>query len=206
MTYDVLIPWADWLPGHLRACMMSLWSQTLQPDRIVIGDFGCQPLPTRDFSRYVRHVRGSPRTLWNRSAALNLAFRESSAPWVLVVDADTVLLDADLTRSLRLRAEDAAWAICTDPDGTPHENGTGGCLMVRREAWEKIGGYDEGYEGWGMEEHDFIERLKLGGFTVAPPLPAGRVLTLWHPRKTTAAMADAVLRNRARFRAKFGKD
>lgn len=35
-----------------------------------------------------------------------------------------------------------------------------GCLLwVRREAYTRVGGFDERYEGWGGEDYDFIHRL-----------------------------------------------
>lgn len=34
----------------------------------------------------------------------------------------------------------------------------GGCNMITREAFEKIGGYDERFIGWGFEDTDFFHR------------------------------------------------
>ena len=36
----------------------------------------------------------------------------------------------------------------------------GGCNMITREAFEKIGGYDKGFIGWGFEDTDFMQRSK----------------------------------------------
>lgn len=229
MTYDALIPWADWLPGHLAACAMSLDAQYGQnfapapPNAVLVGDLGRTPLTAHpDLSI----IRGLPRPLWNRSAALNLAFnadweiedigtrtdRVTPSPLVLVVDADTVLLDdhvvADLLDAMRPQghvgpSHAAAWAICMEPSGQPRPHGMGGCILVRREAWEKVGGYDEAYEGWGGEDNDFILRLEQAGYTIAEPLPAGRVLTLWHPPvPETPALTQAIVANKLRLAAR----
>ena len=37
----------------------------------------------------------------------------------------------------------------------------GCCLWVRSAAYERIGGMDERYEGWGGEDYDFLHRLDL---------------------------------------------
>jgi predicted glycosyltransferase involved in capsule biosynthesis len=37
----------------------------------------------------------------------------------------------------------------------------GGCNMITKEAFEKIGGYDERFVGWGFEDTDFMERSQL---------------------------------------------
>jgi predicted glycosyltransferase involved in capsule biosynthesis len=36
----------------------------------------------------------------------------------------------------------------------------GGCNMITREAFEKIGGYDQRFIGWGFEDTDFMQRSK----------------------------------------------
>ena len=38
----------------------------------------------------------------------------------------------------------------------------GGCNMITREAFDKIGGYDHRFIGWGFEDTDFMQRSKRG--------------------------------------------
>jgi hypothetical protein len=54
----------------------------------------------------------------------------------------------------------------------------GCCLWVRRSVFERIGGMDERYEGWGGEDHDFVYR-----FDIAAPFDSydDRLLHLTHP-------------------------
>jgi hypothetical protein len=49
---------------------------------------------------------------------------------------------------------------------------------VRRSVFERIGGMDERYEGWGGEDHDFVYR-----FDIAAPFDSydDRLLHLTHP-------------------------
>lgn len=37
----------------------------------------------------------------------------------------------------------------------------GGCVWLRRDVFESVGGMDERYEGWGREDMDFVLRLQL---------------------------------------------
>jgi hypothetical protein len=69
----------------------------------------------------------------------------------------------------------------------------GGCILVRPEAFWKIGGFDERYAGWGDEDNDFFWRL--GGADQIPSLD-GSMLHLHHPRpvmETNGVRANASL-------------
>jgi hypothetical protein len=60
----------------------------------------------------------------------------------------------------RVRRRDAR----ADPDyfrGFLLRRPPGCCVMVRSAAFERIGGMDERYEGWGGEDYDFLHRLDL---------------------------------------------
>lgn len=54
-----------------------------------------------------------------------------------------------------------------------------GALIVPRAAYDAIGGYEEGYKGWGWEDTSFLFDLnrEVGVLRLAGPL-----FHLWHPR------------------------
>jgi hypothetical protein len=61
----------------------------------------------------------------------------------------------------------------------------GACLWIRREFYERLGGLDERFQGWGGEDDDFLARMQAGGRVRRYD---DRLLHLAHPRP---AMVDA---------------
>lgn len=127
----------------------------------------------------------SPLIPFSRSAARNDAFRRSSGDVLLVADADTAFNRRQIDAGLGLLEEGAPWVICyregpgyyllteaaTDTvlalpvdaelpepppgDWTWADTSWAGMLLVSREAWEKVGGYDERFIGWGFDDNAF---------------------------------------------------
>lgn len=59
-------------------------------------------------------------------------------------------------------------AVATDTDTVPVEQPAGACLLVRREAFERIGGWDEDFEFW-YDDVDLARRLgRLGEVLYVP--------------------------------------
>ena len=72
---------------------------------------------------------------------------------------------------------------------------TGGWTIFSKRTWAEVGGYEARYTGWGSEDNDFVERLRLAGkrarFT---PRDALRLYHLPHPptsEKRTVALQYA---------------
>jgi glycosyltransferase involved in cell wall biosynthesis len=99
------------------------------------------------------------------SHARNLMFRLASGDILVNVDADNICPpgfgryiletmkegDVFLHGSKELEVKD------------PHYKGAYGRLVVSREAFYKVRGYDESMVGWGYEDDDFYNRLKNSG-------------------------------------------
>ena len=69
-----------------------------------------------------------------------------------------------------------------------------GCnLGVWREDFIRVGGFDEGFEGWGLEDTDLVLRLLRGRVRRLTLQHAEPVLHLWHKRRSGAPDHDARL-------------
>jgi N-acetylglucosaminyl-diphospho-decaprenol L-rhamnosyltransferase len=58
---------------------------------------------------------------------------------------------------------------CLDLDleaGAEVEQPAGAFLMIRRDAWQAVGGFDEGFRPVWFEDVDFLKRLRDGGYVV----------------------------------------
>ena len=63
----------------------------------------------------------------------------------------------------------------------------GGVNVVPRVLWEKVGGYDERFKGWGSEDTAFeLACRALGGYREVP----GEVYHLWHPISADRSTSD----------------
>ncbi|HUS90637.1 MAG TPA: glycosyltransferase, partial [Phycisphaerae bacterium] len=116
------------------------------------------------------------------------------------------------THCLDLIASADRWA---PGPGAPNGDGAGECrqtgkwylaasnaLSVRRRHVVRIGGWDEGFHGWGEEDMDFAYRLhRIGLSFVFPPSRLLYAVHLDHP--VAADQAESLRRNALRFVSKF---
>lgn len=67
------------------------------------------------------------------------------------------------------------------------------CMAIRRDGWDRLGGFDERFAGWGFEDGATASAaMGLIGFDRIE----GDVLNLWHPRLPGAGKADRDSRHR----------
>lgn len=150
---------------------------------------------------------------FNRGAARNDAFDQSTGTVLIIADADTVptaqgvkeaiaevvstkcwSFPYDKERYYNLTEEHTATVLLVPPSDTPQtkfpfEPGEGqydhkitswaGCLVLPREAWEKVGGYDTRFKGWGYEDNAFY--LKLDSLWGPHRRQDSYCCHLWHP-------------------------
>jgi len=147
--------------------------------------------------------------LFNRSAAINraagLADWEQPRPWdvAVIIDAD-VINDPERTR--RGVEEAVATGRMVLPFDVRHDLNQAGSRMVQagwsgnwgklvhrtytdmvssvvivsRELWDRVGGFDETFVGWGFEDNAFAAACQT--FSGQPPLKLpGELWHLWHP-------------------------
>ncbi len=158
---------------------------------------------------YIYH--NSKGQFWNKSHAFNLAFdfikknnlQENilNAEYLLLLDVDLVLEKNVLAKIWEIRNENQTFILpfyrlpknilANDAFSNPLEiqNSLKNTLICASgniffyEKWlEKVGGFDEFYRFWGMEDNDFLKRLENAGskivFLENEKLP---IFHQWHP-------------------------
>jgi len=143
---------------------------------------------------------------WSRGAAINAAARDAGNWDVAVIaDADTIPpegLDAAVAAALRsgggVRPHDHLYRLtpsgsiaaanrgtaALEPRHIEREHPGGGFLIVAREGWDRVAGFDERFVGWGHEDSSLNIQLLLKADWDRIP---GEAHHLWHPepeRKT----------------------
>jgi GT2 family glycosyltransferase len=152
--------------GRLEHLQQSLPTWLIQDAaEIVVVDYSC-PQRSGEWVEQthpgVKIVRCEGKAHFRIAEARNLGAAASTAAWLCFVDADVLLmpdflskLSALLHRESYFRSELGASA---DLMGT---------VLIPREAFESVGGYDEAFEGWGAEDYDLYLRLQSAGLNQA---------------------------------------
>ncbi|GIG20606.1 hypothetical protein Cch01nite_13300 [Cellulomonas chitinilytica] len=152
---------------------------------------------------------------FNKGWSVNLGVERTDEPTVCVLDGDYVLVRDALHRAVQDAADAAVAfphtdAIWLDPASTDRvaassvapglvaadvgpqqvtgyvlRDTLGLCLVVRRDLFDAVDGFDERYEGWGDEDNDLIRRLAELGPVVRADATG---MHLDHPRPV---MTDA---------------
>lgn len=102
-----------------------------------------------------RDSRGCP--LFHKTRLLNEGVRclQGSYDWLLLLDADT-LVGRGFGEELH-RVSAGQFGFCESP---LTKRDLAGVLLVRTEDWDRVGGMDEGFVGWGAEDLDLRLRLR----------------------------------------------
>lgn len=75
-----------------------------------------------------------------------------------------------------------------------------GChFSMHRETFERVNGFDEAFEGWGLEDDDFALRLHKAGARPRSLIRDARALHLWHAPVASHPGATGASPNRAYF-------
>jgi len=205
----VVIGFRDWGLDRLAAAIKSHVRSTAgKITDVVVSDYGSEDsaevlkVVTAAGGRVVRTERTGP---WSRSRALNAGVRGTKTPYCITTDADMIFSKGCIENLLNMlkRDESAAHLIqCRDledncgadvvsklSDSDLEKNsffrprwGMGGLVAFRREAFDKIRGYDDRMEVYGGEDIDFANRLRRGGTRLNwVDDEATRIYHIWHP-------------------------
>lgn len=204
-TATIVIPWRDTHPTRARDLSIVLRHLAPLGWPVVLADDPSRP----DF---------------NRAAARNQGVHQSSTDVVLLHDADMLVPHEQLTRAAtqadathRMVIAYTTYRAITDPatDRIAHgddpfldihssdiwqrtSNSTGGVYAIRSDDYQRIGGHDTSYTGWGYEDTAFHRTATR---TLGPVLRIpGDAIHLWHPNEC-APHTPHYQANRARYYA-----
>ncbi len=143
---------------------------------VIVVDYDC-PEHAGDWVRashpQARVVQVTERPIFNVARARNLGIAAANAAWLFMVDAD-VIVAPELMEVFRGLLEPGAYLL----PRTRHYP-LMGLLVVARADCDAVGGYDEAFEGYGCEDHDMIERLRMAG-RGAKTFPDGFLKSIVH--------------------------
>lgn len=136
------------------------------PAQIVVVDYGC-PQGAGDWvaSNYpeVTVVRVDDDPGFCLPRARNLGAQKTGASWLCFIDAD-VKVTPGWTQWMAENLDSRCFYRAGMVNGERIKD-TWGTVLCPRKAFADVGGYDEAFGGWGGEDDDLYERLKLRGYT-----------------------------------------
>jgi glycosyltransferase involved in cell wall biosynthesis len=146
-------------------------SLALQSELIVVDDHSDSELPLSEIPVNTLVVRIRNRKDWNQSGARNLGVAMARGDWMLLNDVDHFFeLDVleTIVETLPDLSSDSLYRpqrIQEAPDGTVTPIGVPmNIYVIRRDAFEAIGGVDEDFAGhYGYEDREFVNRWRLSG-------------------------------------------
>lgn len=220
---SMVIPYGGTARRHqLQLTLLAALGQTnVEFEVIVVEQSQLPTLPgTLPQGVVYRHQHLEDGSEFNKCSALNFGVRESRGSALIVLDADYVLparfaaecaralgvVDAVRPARLIFYLDEASTAMTKAPDWEidmlqPEyivaNNPTP--IAVRRSTYDAIGGHDEDYCGWGGEDLEFLDRLRVHKVAEGGWMP---VLHAWHAPAPKKSSGD---RNRALHQAKMAQ-
>lgn len=231
---DIVIPvWNQ--PQMTRRCIESILRCTKQPIRLILIDNGSEA-PTREYlSRLEAEGPAPVRLIRNEHnlgfiRATNQGIQAASAPWVCLLNNDTVVTSGWLAEMIRAAESDPRIGLVNPTSNslgfhagsTPLEvyaekfkaesgrwtelpTALGFCLLARKSLFDRIGMLDEGYGMGNFDDDDLSRRVHSAGLLCARACGA----YVWHEEKVSfrqlPGWEETFRRNRQRFEARWGR-
>lgn len=202
---SIVLGYRDRGVDRVRRCLDSLAGQTVRDFEVLLVDSGSIPATGEAVRRAVEghpfgrwlysETRGRP---WNRSHALNVGIRRASGEYLMTSDVDMVFPPDFLAHALErctpqrvlycahhfLPRGFADWErLSTYRDRLPVAPRTafGACQIAPRTVVAGLGGFDEFYRYWGVEDRDMNRRLLGAGLEESWINDETAIFHQWHP-------------------------
>jgi len=193
MSCDIIIPAWNQLE-YTKNCLESIFKNTHYPYRLVIIDNASEQ-PTRNYLQKLSEQKkifllcNEQNLGWIK--AINQGIKISSAPYICLMNNDTLTTDGWLTEMVFVAENNPQVGIVNPssnnfgqkPEGLTIDDyaltlkryhgqwqelsATGFCMLIKREIIDKVGFFDERYNLGYFEETDFYLRAIKKGFLAA---------------------------------------
>lgn len=149
---------------------------------------------------------------WNRSKCLNYAFSKAKGAYIFTADIDFVFINSFVSLlkktstptlakyySFGYLSQNYSQNIDLTKIEHPAESysniDTIGALLLSREVFLDLNGYDEFYEIWGVEDNDILKRIQLSSYKIEFCADENLIWHIWHlPAKKADILPEGWLR------------
>jgi len=216
---------------RVERCLCSLEEQSDIDFEVVFVDYGSEPFLQQavkelidrfSFVKYVySEMRGRP---WNRSHALNIGARLAQGEILMTTDIDLIFSDFSIRKMLDIYDKQSSlhatcyylpekfnkWSELSSHKylyAPPCRDALGLLMVLPREIFLSIGGFDEHYQFWGAEDEDLEERLFKKGFkTLFLDINEFPLYHQWHPTQNNLSLSFMPSGYWSRVQFHFGKN
>lgn len=128
----------------------------------------------------LKFFRTTLPTVFNRSHSSNMAFRLASGDIICRIDADNFTGDGFAHYIDRQFRQDRNIYLGTSTSVTYTTRDVIGRICLKKKDFETVGGYDEKMNGYGFEDIDLSNRLKVYGLSKEPIRPRAFLKAISH--------------------------
>jgi len=147
ISFIVPYRWLEDRAGRLENTLRQLGELVRSPDEILVI-----VMPTNE--------------IWCRAVAINRGVRAARNEWVCVTSIDMDWSGFNLERLRKYLVGDRFIEFPHPIPGRPDLEKGGDVTVFRRSTWERLGGFDEDFKGWGWEDIDWRDRCREDGVEV----------------------------------------
>jgi glycosyltransferase involved in cell wall biosynthesis len=144
---------------------------------VIVVDYGCEQGTAawvKEHHPQAKLVQVRDDPVFCVARARNMGAKTASHETLCFIDAD-VLMHLEFAKWLEFNQVSSSFYLYPDPKAVELV----GFLIVAREHFFKVGGYDEAFTGWGGEDSDLYERLAMTGLSVSP-VPVESISSISH--------------------------
>lgn len=144
---------------HIRETLPRIIGEA--PAEIVVVDYGCPDGTAAWVEAHhpgVKVLRVEDDPGFCVSRARNLGAAQTSAPWICFIDADIRVHPGWVDWMRQHLTPGHFYRAAPNDIGARHQE-TYGTVICERAAFERVGGYDEAFRGWGGEDTDLYANL-----------------------------------------------